>query len=221
MPLFLPPAADPESWNTLTIEGRRVPGKVWFPAFTANRKIDAKESPGSDVVTLADKGVTSTDVKVEFVLWEQDDFDEFQQIYNLYLDPRRPLKKRNVVRVVQPSLYQAGIKLVYFYAADGLQPQSSSEGRIYVCRSMAKEFTAKTRIGAGSAKPKPAPSYAGQGGKWTTTALGSAVTYGPPADAAPQPATPPTKTLGQQQAAAAKGDPKGRFVAAAAGKFSP
>ena len=215
------PSDDPEAWNTLTLDGKRCPGKVVFPAFTVERKVDAKESAGSESFALTDKGGSCTTVDVEFHLWTAEHFADFTPLYAAYLDPRRPLKKRSVVSVSHPSLYAAGIKLLYFNAAEGLQPLGGEQGRVYAIKAKGLEFNAKTRLGGGSTKPKPAPSYSGQGGKWTTGALGSAPVYGPPADAATKPAPPPAQTLAQQQAKAAKGDARAQFVSKVAEGWAP
>lgn len=168
---FVYPALNPDAWNGLTIQGEQVPGYVEFPGFEVTRKVDDKPSPGQDTFALTDKGAVCTEVTIVFLLTLEEHFRDFEGIYKLYLDPRRKLEKRNVVSIVHPSLYLAGIRQGYFHSAGALRP--TGEGRsFYKLSSKFKEFNEKTTLGGGgSKKPKPAPSYAGKGGKWTKDAL--------------------------------------------------
>lgn len=217
------PADDPEGWNGLTIQGERVPGYVEFPEGTIARKIDEKPSPGSEVFALTDKGPNCADIKITFLLTQREHFADFEGIYKLYLDPRRPLTKRNVVSVVHPSLYFAGIRQGYFYSTDLLRP--TAEGRsFYKLASKFKEFNDKTKIGGGGSKKVKADlSSIGKAAKWSNSgvnlpaAVQEAALQGAREAAAKAAAQskPVAKTHRQLRKDAAAGNPSAAFIARA------
>lgn len=221
MSAFVYPALDPESWTGITIGGIRSPGFVEFPKFRVTRKIDEKPSPGSEAFALTDKGATCTDVEITFFLCEESDFGEFEELYNLQLNPRRKLEKRNVTTIVHPSLYLAGIRQGYFFDASGIQPTKWAGVSAYVVSAKFKEFNSKTQIG-GSKKVKADLSSIGQAAKWSQFNLANkdakvpaslaADTYQTPL-APPAPKTPPpVRSVQQWRKDAAAGDPTAQSV---------
>lgn len=212
------PALDPESWTGITIGGIRSPGFVEFPKFRVTRKIDEKPSPGSDSFSLTDKGAQCSDITIELRLWEPEHYSAYQSLYERYMDPRRPLNKRNVVTVVHPALHSKGIRQVYFFSADS--PRTSEGVGVTVVKMVGKEYNAKTRIGGGSSKPKPAQFNAGA---LETNALNGrqpfkVVPNGGIRDTVPtalaRDTTPvnQSRTVAEWRAAAAKGDPQAQHV---------
>lgn len=228
---FVHPQLDVGGWTGLTIEGEQMPGVVEFPDFEVSRKIDEKPSPGSESFRLTDKGPECTDVRFLFRIWREEHFPDFAEMYRDFLDPRRKLDKRNVVTVVHPSLYLAGIRRLYFCKASGIQPSTQGGKTSYTIKAVGKEFNEKTTLGGqGTSTPKPKVNYAGQGGKWTKGALaksqgnpeaGTSIAPGPgqplqslqpTQSAATQ--KPTVRTTDQWRRDAAAGDPDAQLVVA-------
>lgn len=167
------PQEDPDSWNTLLIEGEVVPGIIEFPDFSVGRKLDEKGTPGSDLFRLTDKGGTLADIRFVHQLWTPEQLEGYRKIYDKYIDPRRKPNKRNVVTVVHPILYAAGIRRVYFYDATPIKPKHDGGGNgAYITVNKAKEFTEKTNFGAkGSKVVKPKGFTISQGGLFNKQSL--------------------------------------------------
>lgn len=201
MATFVHPSLDPDSWNGITIDGTRSPGTVELPKFASQRKIDEKPSPGSNTFALTDKGRECEDVEVVFVLWTNEHFQQFEKLHADALSPERKLEKRNIVTVVHPSLYLAGIRRGYFYSVGSIQGKPGGPYRI---AAKFKHFSDKMQIGGGqgSTKPKLKPDYKGLGGKWTKEALDrskSAEEVGTTVGAAPKASTQKAAALTQAQ----------------------
>ena len=222
MSAFVAPQDNPEAWSSVIIEGTATPGLLAGPPqFTVARKIDEKPSPGSDSFALTDKGAQCSDITIELRLWEPEHYSAYQSLYERYMDPRRPLNKRNVVTVVHPALHSKGIRQVYFFSADS--PRTSEGVGVTVVKMIAKEFNAKTRIGAGSSKPKPAQFNAGalssdnlngrQPFRVVPASSGAAAADTVPANLRRE-ALPQSRTVAEWRASAAKGDPQAQHVAA-------
>ncbi len=219
MSAFVAPQDNPEAWSSVIIEGTATPGLLAGPPqFTVARKIDEKPSPGSDSFALTDKGAQCSDITIELRLWEPEHYSAYQSLYERYMDPRRPLNKRNVVTVVHPALHSKGIRQVYFFSADS--PRASEGVGVTVVKMIAKEFNAKTRIGAGSSKPKPAQFNAGALGSDTLNGRQPfrVVPTGGAADTVPtnlrREALPQSRTVAEWRTAAAKCDPQAQHVVA-------
>lgn len=218
---FVHPSLDPDGWNGLTIGFDRVPGFVELPQFTVDRKIDEKPSPGSESFALTDKGANCTDVTIVFVLVRPEDFGPFEKIYTDYLSPRRPLKKQNVVPVVHPVLYLAGIRQLYFFSASGFTASGGGFAS-YRITCKGKEFNEQSKIGGGggkSKKVKAETSKIGTAGKWTDKNLGTVPGDTPGTtvvgDFSPQAdkQKPTARTQTQLRKDAASGKPDAKFAA--------
>ena len=221
---FVRPDLDVESWNGITIGGDRCPGHISFPEYAIERKIDEKDSPGSQVFALTDKGPLCTKVTFAIHLFTQQDFTDFETFYRKHLDPRRPLKKQNVETVVHPSLYLNGIKQLYFSGANGIQPHRGGKGPVgkgggmgsYVVPVRGMEFNEHTKIGDGGSKKVKLDlsKTVGKAGKWTNDNLKLSPPT-PPKGANQGPnQTPASPTHDQIRSAAAAGDPDAKLVAA-------
>ena len=220
MSAFVAPQDNPAAWSAVIIEGTPTPGLLAGPpVFTVSRKIDEKPSPGSDSFALTDKGAQCSDVEITIRLVEPSDYAAYQSLYEKYLDPRRPLNKRSVVTVVHPALHSKGIRQLYFFSADS--PKTSDGVGVTLCKLVGKEYNAKTRIGGGSSKPKPAQFNAGALGNNSLNGRapfrvvpansGAAAADTVPAALARQD-PPKSRTVSEWRAAAAKGDPQAQHV---------
>ena len=223
MSAFVSPQDNPEAWSAVLIEGTPTPGLlVGPPKFTVARKIDEKPQAGSETFALTDKGAQCSDIEIEVRLWEPEHYSAYQSLYEKYMDPRRPLAKRNVVTVVHPALHAKGIRQVYFFSADS--PRTSEGVGVTIVKMLGKEFNSKTRIGGGSTKPKPAQFNAGA---LDSNALNGRkpfrvvdAKYSVPANTVPQSialdtsAPPQSRTVSEWRTAAAKGDPQAQHVVA-------
>jgi len=218
MSAFVAPQDNPEAWSSVIVEGTPTPGLLLGPPkFTVARKIDEKPSPGSDSFALTDKGATCSDIEIEVRLWETEHFTAYQALYEKYMDPRRPLNKRNVVTVVHPALHARGIRQVYFFSADS--PRTSEGVGVTVVKMIAKEFNAKTKLG-GSSKPKPAQFNAGAldsnslNGRKPFRVVSSAAAADTVPSALARDTTPANQsyTPAEWRTRAAKGDPQAQHV---------
>ena len=222
MSVFVAPQDNPEAWSSVIIEGTPTPGLLAGPpVFVVSRKIDEKSSPGSDNFALTDKGASCTDVEITIRLVTPEDHSAYQSLYERYMDPRRPLSKRNVVTVVHPALHARGIRQLYFFSADS--PKTGEGVGVTVVKAVGKEYNAKTRIGAGSSKPKPAQFNAGalssdnlngrQPFRVVPTSSGAAAADTVPANLRRE-ALPQSRTVAEWRTAASKGDPQAQHVVA-------
>lgn len=222
MSAFVAPQDNPEAWSSVIIEGTPTPGLLAGPpVFVVARKIDEKPSPGSDSFALTDKGASCTDVEITIRLVTPEDHSAYQSLYERYMDPRRPLSKRNVVTVVHPALHARGIRQLYFFSADS--PKTGEGVGVTVVKAVGKEYNAKTRIGAGSSKPKPAQFNAGaldsnnlngrQPFRVVPASSGAAAADTVPANLRRE-ALPQSRTVSEWRTAASKGDPQAQHVVA-------
>lgn len=222
MSVFVAPQDNPAAWSSVIIEGTPTPGLLAGPpVFTVSRKIDVKESPGSDSFGLTDKGANCSEVEITLRLVEPSDYAAYQSLYERYLDPRRPLNKRSVVTVVHPALHSKGIRQLYFFSADS--PKTSDGVGVTFVKMQAKEYNAKTRIGGGSSKPKPAQFNAGalssdnlngrQPFRVVPASSGAAAADTVPANLRRE-ALPQSRTVSEWRTAASKGDPQAQHVVA-------
>ena len=222
MSVFVAPQDNPAAWSSVIIEGTPTPGLLAGPpVFTVSRKIDEKPSPGSDSFALTDKGAQCSDVEITIRLVEPSDYAAYQRLYEKHMDPRRPLTKRNVVTVVHPALHSKGIRQLYFFSADS--PKTGEGVGVTLCKMVGKEYNAKTRIGAGSSKPKPAQFNAGaldsnnlngrQPFRVVPTSSGAAAADTVPANLRRE-ALPQSRTVSEWRTAASKGDPQAQHVVA-------
>lgn len=217
MSSYQSPAENPTAWHTVLVQGEPTPGYATVE-FKVARKIDEKSSPGSETFSLTDKGATCTDVTITLKLVTTADFAAYQRMYEKYFDPRRPLNKRNVVTVVHPELHAKQIRQLYFYDAESVKLSSDGGIKPATVKIVGKEYNAKTRIGGGSSKPKPATFNAGalsnsNLNKSTTTAAASSNTAaGTTAAPATPKEAPKSRTVSEWRQAATKGDPQAKFV---------
>ena len=214
MSSYQSPQENPTAWHTVLIQGEPTPGYATVE-FKVARKIDEKPSPGSETFSLTDKGATCTDVTITLKIWTPEHFAAYQRLYEKYFDPRRPLNKRNVVTIVHPETHARGIRQLYFCEAEAAK---LADGGIKPTelKVVGKEYNAKTRLGGGSSKPKPATFNAGalsnaNLNKGTAAASGNTAAGTAAAPAAPKD-PPKAQTSAEQRAAAAKGDPRAKFV---------
>lgn len=164
------PGDDPASYYTLTVDGRALPGIVEFPGLRKGRKLDEKGTPGSEGGSLTDKGRNLADVEVKVKLWKPEHFAAWYPLQQRYFSVDRPLNRRDVVTVVHPVLYLAGITRLYFFETGPLTPDTSVVG-MYSISLKAKEFSPKTTIGNGTRKPKPKADFKSLKGAYTSSNL--------------------------------------------------
>ncbi len=115
--------ADADAWDTITINGYAIVGKVTVTGQGPRKKLDVRSAPGSDGARLVDKGYEPAELDIRFAWWTEQHVDDYRWLVG-QAHPRRP-GQRVALDVAYPSLAALGITRVVVKSLSPLEPEGT------------------------------------------------------------------------------------------------
>jgi hypothetical protein len=151
-------------WDFLWLGGVLWPGICKIESVTKSRSIDEAKVPGSDGITLTDKGYNASKVKARIIIWEEHQWERLNKILPDF-DPRRPGSSRTPLDIYHPTCVLLAIKSVYIHTIKVANPT----GHIFNLDLDLIEWFPKTKPATSSKQPKGFDGTKKSGGDLSTS----------------------------------------------------
>lgn len=103
------PFRTPEAYDTLALGGEYLPGLINVGKPSRKFKIDKKEGPGTSGDTITYRGKRTVEFVIEGTLWEEEQFDEYDEKLPGFEPDDRKVK---ALDVIHPTLERLKIRSV-------------------------------------------------------------------------------------------------------------